>query len=154
MAATAAERKVLLAVDGSENAEYAFEWYVSNMHRPENKLILVHCPETLANVTVMSPSKVQDMMNESEIKIKSIETKFETKMNKNGMKGHFVRLDSQDKPGSAICQCAEDQGVTYIVTGTRGLGKLRRTIMGSVSDYVIHHAHVPVLVVRSKDSKQ
>jgi len=37
----------------------------------------------------------------------------------------------------------------YIVIGTRGLGKLRRTIMGSVSDYVVHHAHCPVVVSRS-----
>ncbi|KAL8602877.1 hypothetical protein ACOMHN_050149 [Nucella lapillus] len=108
----------------------------------------------LLSVTILCPSKVQDLINEGEIKIKSIENKFEARMNKNGIKGQFIRLDNQEKPGMAICQCAEDQGVTYVVTGTRGLGKLRRTIMGSVSDYVIHHAHVPVLVVRHKDGKQ
>ena len=71
------------------------------------------------------------------------------------IKGEFVRVENtQDKPGAAICECAADRGATYIVTGTRGLGKIRRTIMGSVSDYVIHHAHVPVLVVRHKDGKQ
>ncbi|RUS88607.1 hypothetical protein EGW08_003633 [Elysia chlorotica] len=34
--------------------------------------------------------------------------------------------------------------------GTRGLGKFRRTMLGSVSDYILHHAHVPVLVCRLK----
>lgn len=30
--------------------------------------------------------------------------------------------------------------------GSRGLGTIRRTILGSVSDYVVHHANVPVVV--------
>ncbi|KAK7102367.1 universal stress protein YxiE-like [Littorina saxatilis] len=154
MAATQPQRKVLLAVDGSENSEYAFDWYVSNMHKEENTLVLVHCPETLANVTMMSPGKVQDLINEGETKTKSIETKFEFKMNKARIRGEFVRLDNAEKPGAAICECAAEKNVTYVVTGTRGLGKIRRTIMGSVSDYVIHHAHVPVLVVRHKEGKQ
>jgi len=38
--------------------------------------------------------------------------------------------------------------VTTIVVGTRGLGSVRRTILGSVSDYVVHHAHCPVIVCR------
>lgn len=67
--------------------------------------------------------------------------------------GKFVRRDGE-KPGQTICECALEMGATYIVTGTRGLGKFRRTVMGSVSDYVIHHAHVPVLVVRHKEGKQ
>ena len=28
--------------------------YVTNMHKSDNALILIHCPETLANVTMMS----------------------------------------------------------------------------------------------------
>jgi nucleotide-binding universal stress UspA family protein len=35
-----------------------------------------------------------------------------------------------------------------IVIGSRGLGPLRRALMGSVSDSVVRHAHCPVLVVR------
>ena len=33
-----------------------------------------------------------------------------------------------------------------IVIGTRGQGTVRRTFLGSVSDYVVHHAHCPVAV--------
>lgn len=55
---------------------------------------------------------------------------------------------SGGKPGEAICRIAEEEKATMIVMGTRGLGKVRRTIMGSVSDYVVHHSHCPVIVCR------
>lgn len=50
-------------------------------------------------------------------------------------------------PGEAICGMAKENNVSLIVLGTRGLNKLRRTFLGSVSDYVIHHSHRPVMVV-------
>lgn len=52
------------------------------------------------------------------------------------------------KPGEAIIKIAKEENATMIITGTRGLGKIRRTVLGSVSDYVIHHSPIPVLVCR------
>ena len=43
---------------------------------------------------------------------------------------------------------AEELGADLIVMGCRGLGGVRRALMGSVSDSVVRHAHCPVLVVR------
>jgi len=40
--------------------------------------------------------------------------------------------------------------VGLIVMGSRGLGGVRRALMGSVSDSVVRHAHCPVLVVRQE----
>ena len=54
------------------------------------------------------------------------------------------------EPGEKIIEAATKEGADVIVTGSRGLGKWRRTFMGSVSDYVVHHSPVPVLVVRIK----
>lgn len=56
----------------------------------------------------------------------------------------------QGKPGEVICKIADEEGAKLIITGTRGLGTIRRTLLGSVSDYIIHHSHVPVLVTRHK----
>jgi nucleotide-binding universal stress UspA family protein len=52
------------------------------------------------------------------------------------------------KPGEVIVDMALEEKASMIVMGTRGLGTIRRTIMGSVSDYVVHHAHCPVVVCR------
>lgn len=60
----------------------------------------------------------------------------------------IIRGVFHSRPGEAIVEVAGDEKIDFIVIGTRGLGTIRRTILGSVSDYVIHHAHCPVIVCR------
>ena len=55
------------------------------------------------------------------------------------------------KPRVEILRVAEEEKVDLIITGTRGMGQMRRTLLGSVSDHVLHHAHVPVLICRHED---
>lgn len=43
---------------------------------------------------------------------------------------------------------AEELGVGLIIMGSRGHRSIRRTLMGSVSDSVVRHAHCPVMIVR------
>ena len=50
------------------------------------------------------------------------------------------------KPGEAICKELKAENAGLVVMGSRGSNAIRRTIMGSVSDYVLHHAHVPVII--------
>lgn len=51
-------------------------------------------------------------------------------------------------PGDAIAHFAESQGADLIVVGTRGRGAVRRVLLGSVADRLVHVANRPVLVVR------
>ena len=51
-------------------------------------------------------------------------------------------------PDAEIVGLAGRLGAGLIVIGSRGLGPLRRALMGSVSDSVVRHAHCPVMVVR------
>lgn len=52
-----------------------------------------------------------------------------------------------------IIKYAEKVEAGLIVIGSRGQGKLKRTFLGSVSDSVLHHSYVPVLVCRNKDAE-
>jgi hypothetical protein len=67
---------------------------------------------------------------------------------------YFFQIDGTVKsihaetPGEGLCKGIEETGATLAIVGTRGMGTLRRTFLGSVSDYVLHHAHVPVLICR------
>lgn len=51
------------------------------------------------------------------------------------------------EPDAEVVSLAEEIGANMIVTGSRGLGRLRRPI-GSTSSSIAAHAHCPVLVVR------
>jgi len=44
-------------------------------------------------------------------------------------------------PESEILRIAEEIGADLVVLGSRGLGPLRRALMGSVSESVVRHAH-------------
>ncbi len=51
-------------------------------------------------------------------------------------------------PGKAICQVAQQWSADLIVVGNRGRSGLTELLLGSVSNYVMHHAPCSVLVVK------
>lgn len=60
--------------------------------------------------------------------------------------GEVIRLEG--KPEVAIISKAEEISASLIVMGSRGLGTIRRTILGSVSEFILHHSHIPVMICR------
>jgi nucleotide-binding universal stress UspA family protein len=50
--------------------------------------------------------------------------------------------------GDAILAAAAAEGADLIVIGSHCKGRLGRLVSGSVSDHVVHHATLPVLLVR------
>lgn len=54
----------------------------------------------------------------------------------------------QGRPADSICDLARELNASMIVIGSRGLGRLARVLVGSVSEGVAHDAPCPVLVCR------
>ncbi len=53
-------------------------------------------------------------------------------------------------PDDEIVRFCEEQGdFGLLVIGSRGLGPVKRKLIGSVSESVVRHAHCPVLVART-----
>ena len=61
---------------------------------------------------------------------------------------HVLFLQTAEgTPGETIVKIAQENNANTIIMGSRGLGTVRRTLLGSVSDYVLHHAHIPTCVI-------
>jgi nucleotide-binding universal stress UspA family protein len=61
-----------------------------------------------------------------------------------------LRVGQADKE---VVRISDELDVGMIVLGSRGLGAVRRALMGSVSDSVVRHAHCPVFVVRTDEER-
>lgn len=65
-----------------------------------------------------------------------------------------VRIEKAEKPSHGIVDIANKENARFIVTGSRGMGVIRRTILGSVSDFILHHANCPVFVYKMQWNAQ
>ena len=49
-------------------------------------------------------------------------------------------------PATALCDLAASLPATVMVAGTRGLGGLKRALLGSVSDHLVRNAPCPIVL--------
>ena len=66
------------------------------------------------------------------------------------VKGVVMRGDPRDE----LVRKAQELNACALIIGSRGLGAFKRAFLGSVSDYVAHHADVPVIIVKSDEQKK
>jgi len=147
------KRIVVIAMDGSPYSDYAFEWYVENGRKPNDEVIIVTCLDNHGCTAYMrrgsSSDELRKQLQEDIDLHAALEGHLQLKMTNAGINGSVFSCFG--KPGEAIIHAAKDKHASVIVCGSRGHGKIRRTIMGSVSSYVVHHSEIPVIVCRHKD---
>lgn len=148
-------RTVLIAMDGSKHADHAFEYYVTDLRRETDHVILAcvtdahPIPATL--LFSGSAEMVQTKIREAEEHFKVTFKHVEEIAKRHNIRHRFERLEG--KAGEVIVKAADKHKADFIVCGSRGLGAIRRTILGTVSGYLLHHSHVPVLVCKHEDER-
>lgn len=65
-----------------------------------------------------------------------------------GVKNVHLLLATSDHPGDSIVRAAKEKQIDTIVIGRRGMGALKRLLLGSVSRYVVENASCDVVVIK------
>lgn len=146
-----APRRILLATDGSEDAVVAARAAMDVSGKAGSELHVVHAwaaplppGYTGRPLPVRAPSWHEEQAEE--LLAQQTERVEEAGGSVAGV--HLRRGPAVDE----ILDLAGELDVGLIVTGSRGLGTLKRLVMGSVSDGVAHHATRPVLVMRGGEA--
>jgi len=172
------QRKLLIAVDSSGNSLAAFNYYLNSVSYPTDQVVLVHMfnppnPPVMSSKNLYSVDSVytsrhpfghdlflSDPNNEQWVNWRKNVDKAVEEYKKllslyegycDERKISRMAVLHSGTPGEGVCELANKHDVDLIIMGTRGLNKIRRTLLGSVSDYVIHHAKKPVLVIPNQN---
>src|SRR5687767_14544347 len=138
--------RILLATDGSEDAAQATEAATDLANRSGSELHVVHVwhdvpgPYRHAFVKRELRRQGQEILDEQVQKVESAGgTVTQTHLRGGRTSNQVIGL-------------SDELGVGVLVVGSRGMGTVRRILMGSHSEEIVHHARVPVLVVRRGES--
>ncbi|CAM8940572.1 unnamed protein product [Rhodiola kirilowii] len=161
MAECGGERRVGVAVDFSACSKKALKWAVDNVVREGDHLILITIrPEgnyesgemQLWETTGSPYIPVKEFSDPIIMKKYGVHPDAETLDIANtaaAQKGATVLMkiywgDAREK----LCEAIDHIPLSCIIIGNRGLGKIKRAILGSVSNYVVNNASCPVTVVK------
>ena len=141
--------RILLATDGSEEADLAALRAVELADATDSELHVVHVgvvPIFLKSYpgTLGYYDKLYEQIEEVSRELLRKQT-WRVKAVGGTVAGAHLRMG---EAALEIVALAEELQADLIVMGSRGLGGVRRALIGSVSDSVVRHAHCPVLVVR------
>ncbi|KAK7392747.1 hypothetical protein VNO78_21194 [Psophocarpus tetragonolobus] len=159
--------KVMVAIDESEGSFYALKWVIDNLitamatvgeSSPQNDgmVYLAHVEPKVQNyVYPIGPGGAA--FYPTTVVVDSVKKAHEERsaaLLARALKichDKLVKAESIILNGDAremICEAADQMQIDLLVLGSRGLGTLKRTFLGSVSDYCAHHAKMPILIVK------
>ena len=158
--------KILVAIDGSTMSRKVFEAGVSLAQTTGASLMLLHVlsaaeknyptpfmyyglesvpiDESTLNVYQQQWQKLEQEGLELLQSLTEEATKAEVKTEFKQTLGY---------PGRNICELAQTWPAELILVGSRGLTGVQEMLLGSVSNYVTHHAPCSVLIVREEENE-
>jgi nucleotide-binding universal stress UspA family protein len=142
--------KILLATDGSKEARLAAQAAAELSRDTGSEVHIAYVlpsPRELRGHHLYSREVMGSVLEQAEGEARSLLEEQAKQIGASGGKLAETHLETGE-PDKEIVRLSEELGVGTIVIGSRGLGGLRRALMGSVSESVVRHAHCPVLIVR------
>ncbi|PIA61073.1 hypothetical protein AQUCO_00300531v1 [Aquilegia coerulea] len=153
------ERRVGVAVDFSACSKQALKWAVDNVARDGDHLILIYVhPEGYYETGEMQLWETVAFLPLSEISDSEITKKYGVNPDPETL--DIINTVATQKqivvvmkiywgdPREKILEAIDKIPLSCLVIGNRGLGKLKRAFMGSVSNHIVNNAACPVTVVK------
>ncbi len=137
--------RIIVGIDGSAAATEAFEWAYAHADESDT-LVVLHTWRIYPVVGLEAP-----IYNPSDFEGEA--HRFVTEF----LETIPTRDDGPTIERSVVHGAAprvlvdESAQADLVVVGSRGLGGFRGALLGSVSNYVVHHAECPVVVVPSNE---
>jgi nucleotide-binding universal stress UspA family protein len=140
--------RILLATDGSREAQLAATTAVDLAQGANSELHVVTVgPDLPLYELPEHPADFEDVLQEQRRGAKEVLEQQIKRIEESGgtVNERYLREGRADEE---IVVLAQEIGAGLIVMGSRGQGRIRRALMGSVSDSVLRHAHCPVAIIR------
>ncbi|KAI3988538.1 hypothetical protein MKX01_026352 [Papaver californicum] len=115
--------------------------YLLNVQQPFQHYIFPAGPAVYATTSVIESVRKAQEQNSTMLLSRALQI----------CKQRPVKVETlmmEGDPKDMICQAAEQMHADLVVVGSRGLGKIKRAFLGSVSDYCAHHAKCPIIIVK------
>jgi nucleotide-binding universal stress UspA family protein len=145
-------KKIIIAYDGSDASKRAIEMALKCLNKDDELTLLTVIPAELAEKSftkmLLPTIDLSSVVKSGSFKDRAIETLTKVVAEiENNVKNVNVVVESGD-PADEILMSAKKHEADIIVLGYKGYGKEGRFLLGSVTDKVVRHAGVSVLVVR------
>lgn len=142
-------QNIMVAVDGSHEAELAFEKGVNVALRNNSRLTIAHVIDTraLQSVSTFDAEVYEELQEDA----KKLMDQYAEKAKEAGV-ANVVTIVEMGNPKTLLAtDIPEKQKVDLIMVGATGLNAFERLLVGSSSEYILRHAKVDLLVVRDKE---
>lgn len=145
-------QRILVSLDGGKASGLALDQAIGLAKALGSELVLLHVVPNLW-VPPAYEALMFDVGSRQEAEAKMREegqvVLDRAKVQAQGLKTRTILRDSGDmRVAPAILEVAKAEQADLIALGTHGYSGFDRLLLGSVAETVVHHARVPVLVVR------
>ncbi|CAN0876216.1 Universal stress protein A-like protein [Linum grandiflorum] len=150
------KKKVMVAIDESEFSHYALEWALSNLGDTISKSspLLLFTAQPLSDFNYLHASTFGAAPPELLASVQENQNKLTMALlhkAKQICAAHGIEAETETgvgDPKEAICEVVDKHGIQLLVLGSHSRGPIQRAFLGSVSNYCVHNAKCPVLVVK------
>ena len=140
-------KKILIATDGSENAERAASYGIYVASATGAEVYALYVVSTKHAGTARAVMGWTEAFEEYFATKGGEATDYVQNLGKDaGIKVEPVYL--KGSPAEKILEYAEENNIDLIVMGTQGLTGIKRFLVGSVAENVLRHSKVPVMIIR------